>query len=134
MEDSSDPKKLLSHKELSRVTTKIAAAEKLTSAILVVALNREVFLGRPLVLLRVAAIAVASTFLLSFAIEVVARIFRADPRTVVTLVLVGTLKNYGLAAGLALALFSKKAAVPATVSTIFMIVYIIWLGFKRRWR
>ena len=36
------------------------------------------------------------------------------------------------AGGLALALFSKQTAVPATVSVIFMIVYIIWLGFKRR--
>jgi hypothetical protein len=33
---------------------------------------------------------------------------------------------------LALALFSKQTAVPATVSVIFMIVYIIWLGYKRR--
>jgi len=57
---------------------------------------------------------------------------RIESETITSLVLLGTLKNYGLAGGLALALFSKRTAVPATVSVIFMIVYIIWLGFKRR--
>jgi len=51
-----------------------------------------------------------------------------------SLLLLGTQKNTGLAAGLALALFSDQTAIPATVSTIFMIVYIIWLSFKRRFR
>ncbi len=49
-----------------------------------------------------------------------------------SLVLLGTLKNYGLAGGLALALFSRKTSVPATVSAVFMIVYIIWLELKLR--
>jgi BASS family bile acid:Na+ symporter len=50
-----------------------------------------------------------------------------------SLVLLGTQKNTGLAAGLALALFSEKTAVPATISTIFSLVYFIWLSFKQRW-
>jgi BASS family bile acid:Na+ symporter len=53
------------------------------------------------------------------------------PEKVLTsLVLLGTLKNYGLAGGLALALFSKNTSVPATVSAVFMIVYIIRLELK----
>ena len=55
-----------------------------------------------------------------------------DSTTVTSLVLLGTIKNYGLAGGLALTLFSKDTAVPATVSTIFMTVYILWLGFKSK--
>jgi len=43
-----------------------------------------------------------------------------------------TLKKYGLAGGLALAFFSKNTSVPATVSSAFMTVYIIWLEFKGR--
>lgn len=100
----------------------------------VVGLNREVFLGRPLSLLPVVAIAAASTFLLGWIIERMGFLFRIDPDTVISLVLLGTLKNYGLAAGLSLALFNEKTAVPATVSAVLLIVYIIWLGFKRRWR
>jgi BASS family bile acid:Na+ symporter len=59
-------------------------------------------------------------------------LFSIDPKTLTSLILLGTLKNYGLAGGLALTLFSKQTAIPATVSVIFMIVYIIWLGFKRQ--
>jgi len=43
------------------------------------------------------------------------------------------LKNYGLRAGLSLALFSKRTPVPTTVSVFFLIAYIILLGFKQRW-
>ncbi|NIS60901.1 MAG: hypothetical protein GTO13_09430 [Proteobacteria bacterium] len=98
----------------------------------IVGLNRAVFLDHPLSLVPVALIALASTFFLGFVIEKLGGLFRVDPRTLTSLVLLGTLKNYGLAGGLALALFSNRTAVPATVSVIFMIVYIVWLGFKRR--
>ena len=98
----------------------------------IVGLNRAIFLGQPLSLIPVALIAFASTFLLGFTIEKVTGMLRIESETITSLVLLGTLKNYGLAGGLALALFSKRTAVPATVSVIFMIVYIIWLGFKRR--
>ncbi len=96
----------------------------------IVALNRRVFLDNPLSLLPVGLIALATTFLLGWAIERAAGLFRIDPPTATSLVLLGTIKNYGLAGGLALALFSRETAVPATVSTIFMTVYIIWLGMK----
>jgi BASS family bile acid:Na+ symporter len=98
----------------------------------IVGLNRHLFLHQPLSLAPVAAIALASTFVLGEVIERVARLCRLAPDTTVSLVLLGTLKNYGLAGGLALSLFGQQTAVPATVSTIFMIIYIIWLGFKRR--
>jgi len=96
----------------------------------IVALNRDVFLSHPLSMLPVALIALASTFLLGWAIEGMGRLFGIHPKTVTSLVLLGTIKNYGLAGGLSLALFSRQTAVPATVSTIFMIVYVIWLGVR----
>jgi BASS family bile acid:Na+ symporter len=98
----------------------------------VVGLNQEVFVAQPLRLLPVAAIAVGSTFLLGFIIERITRALRIDPQLSTTLVLLGTLKNYGLAGGIALALFSKQTALPATVSTVFMIVYIVWLSLRKR--
>jgi BASS family bile acid:Na+ symporter len=99
----------------------------------IVGLNRGIFLKEPLSLLPAAVIALASTFLLGYVIEGMGRIFRVDSKKITSLVLLGTLKNTGLAAGLALTLFNEKTAVPATVNAIFMIVYIIWLSFKRRW-
>jgi len=65
-------------------------------------------------------------------IEGMGKVTHVLPKTLVSLLLLGTLKNYGLAGGLALTLFSKETSVPATVSSVFMIVYIVWLEFKRR--
>ena len=98
----------------------------------IVGLNRNLFLSQPLLIAPVAFIAMASTFLLGFGIERFGRLLRVDKEKMISLVLLGTHKNTGLAAGLALSLFSDKTALPATVSTIFMIVYIIWLGLKGR--
>jgi BASS family bile acid:Na+ symporter len=99
----------------------------------IVGLNQDVFIRQPLSLVPVAAIAIASTFFLGLVIECVGKVFRIDPKITTSLVLLGTIKNYGLAGGIALALFSKQTALPATVSTIFMFVYVIWLGFRARW-
>lgn len=99
----------------------------------IVGLNHDVFVNRPLSLAPVAIIAVLSTFLLGLIIEWIVRKLHFDKKRTTSLVLLGTLKNYGLAGGISLAFFSKQTALPATVSTVFMIVYVIWLGFKRRW-
>jgi len=99
----------------------------------IVGLNQDIFTHQPMKLLPVAAIAVGSMFALGLIIEWVGKLFRIDPQTTMSLVLLGTIKNYGLAAGIALSLFSKESALPATVSTIFMFIYVIWIGFKQRW-
>jgi BASS family bile acid:Na+ symporter len=98
----------------------------------IVGLNRELILSQPLSLSPVIFIALLSTFLLGWGIEKVGGLLHIPQKVLTSLVLLGTLKNYGLAGGLALALFSKKTSVPATVSTVFMVVYIIWLEFRVR--
>ena len=98
----------------------------------IVGLNRNLFLGQPLLIAPVAFIALASTFLLGFGIEAIGRLLGVSREKKISLMLLGTHKNTGLAAGLALTLFSDKTALPATVSTIFMIVYLIWLSLKGR--
>jgi BASS family bile acid:Na+ symporter len=97
-----------------------------------VGLNREVFLYRPSILVPVAVIALASTFLLGWLIEMAGGALKINRPTLTSLVLLGTLKNYGIAGGLALTLFGNKTAMPAAVSCVFMVVYIIWLNFKQR--
>ena len=97
----------------------------------IVGMNREMFLHDPLALAPTAIIVIASTFVLGWLIEIVCkRILQIPDGTVTSLVLLGTLKNYGIAGGLALALFGKEAASPSTVSSIFMIIYIIWLEWE----
>ncbi|MBN2397301.1 MAG: hypothetical protein JXI32_02890 [Deltaproteobacteria bacterium] len=98
----------------------------------IVGLNHDIFFQEPLRLLPVALIAAASMFVLGLIIEWTGRLFSITPQTTMSLVLLGTIKNYGLAAGIALALFSKESALPAAVSTIFMFIYIIWMDIRKR--
>ena len=95
----------------------------------IVGLNRDLFLHQPLTLLSPMAIALISTFGLGWAINGAARLLGLGREITVSLVMLGTLKNAALAGGLALSLFNKQTAVPATVSSIFLIVYFIWLSF-----
>ncbi len=97
----------------------------------IVALKRELFLGGPLSLVSVACIAVASMFVLGAIRGRVGRLFNMAAPTITSLVLLGTVKNYGLAGALALGLFEQRTAVPAAVSSAFVVVYLICLGFQK---
>lgn len=98
-----------------------------------IALNRDIILGRTLTLLPVAALSLISMFVLGFLIDWVLGLFHIPKETRTSLVLLGTLKNQGMAGGFALTLFSQEAALPAAVSTMVMIGYVIWLDFMKRW-
>jgi len=95
----------------------------------IVGLNRSLIMDNPLALITPMAIGLIVTFLLGWGISFVARLAGLKRETTVTLMLLGTLKNAALAGGLALSLFGKATAVPATVCAIFLIIYFIWLSF-----
>jgi BASS family bile acid:Na+ symporter len=95
--------------------------------------NRDIFLIHTTTLLPVVFIAIITMFILGFLIDRVCLLFQISTETRTSLVLLGTLKNQGLAGGLALTLFSQEASLPAAVSTMIMIFYVIWLDFKKRW-
>jgi BASS family bile acid:Na+ symporter len=98
----------------------------------IVGLNQQVFLTQTMSLLPVAIISFASTFLLGWIIESVSKFSGLEKKKITSIVLLGTLKNYGLAGGLALSFFDTKTALPSTVSVVFMIIYIIWLEWKKK--
>jgi bile acid:Na+ symporter, BASS family len=98
-----------------------------------VGLNRETILREPPILIPVGAILFVTTFLLGFLIEFIGRRLKTSEGNLVSLVLLGTMKNQGIAGGLAISLFSKEAAMPAAVSSIFLILFFIWLDVKRNW-
>jgi BASS family bile acid:Na+ symporter len=95
----------------------------------IVGLNRELFLHNPTALIAPVMIALISTFGLGWVISWVARLLGVGHEKTISLIMLGTLKNAALAGGLALSLFNKQTAVPATVCAIFLIVYFIWLSF-----
>jgi len=97
-----------------------------------VGLNREVLLSQPSSLIPAAVITVTTTFLLGYLIERAGRILQLDPKKVISMILLGTSKNAGFAAGLALTLFDRQTAIPSTIQTIFMLSYVIFLDLKKR--
>ncbi len=98
----------------------------------VVGLNRGVFLSQPSSLIPAAVITITTTFLLGYVIERAGRLLQVDPKKVISMVLLGTSKNAGFAAGLALTLFGRQTAVPSTIQTISMLSYVIFLDLKTR--
>ena len=95
-------------------------------------LNRDILISRPLFLAPVVFIAFASTFLLGWLIEKSACLLGIRADRITSLVLLGTLKNSGLSGGLALTLFSREASIPSAVCSIFLILYFLWLDFRKR--
>ena len=100
----------------------------------VIGLNRQAFFTEPDVLLRLSIIAIMSSFGLSYVIEYGAKKFHIKQETVISLILVGTMKNFGLASGILLALLSGRAAIPASIMVIFFVLLPLWLGvhFKKK--
>ncbi len=98
----------------------------------VVGLNRDLLIDQPGRLVPVAAIALFTTIGLGALIDGAGSLLNVRREGLIPVVLLGTLKNYGLAGGLALTLFDRVSAVPATVSSIFLVVYIIYLDLVGR--
>jgi BASS family bile acid:Na+ symporter len=89
----------------------------------IIGVNRDLIFGEPSVIAPVAIVVFAGTFILGFLIEKICRLLKIDQKNIVSLVLLGTMKNQGIAGGLALSLFQKEAALPSAVYSIFMITY-----------
>jgi BASS family bile acid:Na+ symporter len=96
-----------------------------------VGLNHQVIVSNPLSLIPSALLAFVTTFLLGTILDRGGRLLRIDPKKNVCITLLGTSKNAGFAAGLALTLFSREAAIPMTVQTILMLAYVIYFDFSR---
>jgi bile acid:Na+ symporter, BASS family len=98
----------------------------------IIGVNRDLLFSRPLTIVPIAGVVFATTFVLGWAIQKTCVLFKADKKNIISLVLQGTLKNQGIAGGLALALFEKEAALPSAVYSIFMIFYIMWLDWRKK--
>jgi BASS family bile acid:Na+ symporter len=98
----------------------------------IVGLNRQAFFGDFDILARIMAIAFITSFILGLALYLGVRILRISRGTGVSMILMGTTKNYGLASGILLTIFGERAALPASVFAVFGVMHIVWLGFLFR--
>lgn len=96
----------------------------------VIGLNRETFTSEPMTLLSVSVVALMCTFLLSYLIDWTFKHFGFSKADRISFILLGTRKNYGLAAAIALEFFSPRTAIPTAVAVAFAIISFIWLTFS----
>ena len=97
-----------------------------------IAVNRDLIFAKPLLLVPVAIVVFIATFVLGFVVAKTAALMGVARENIVSLVLLGTLKNQGIAGGLAIALFAGETALPSAVYSIFMIIYIMWLDWRKK--
>jgi BASS family bile acid:Na+ symporter len=97
----------------------------------IIGVNRDLIFSQPLSILPIAGVVFATTFVLGWAIQKTCVLFKVDKKNIISLILQGTLKNQGIAGGLAIALFEKEVALPSAVYSIFMILYIMWLDWRK---
>ncbi|MFC1873704.1 hypothetical protein ACFLYX_00190 [Chloroflexota bacterium] len=95
----------------------------------IIGLNRQAFFGEYDILLKLAIIAIVTSFGLSYAIELISKAFHVRQETFISLILVGVMKNFGLASGILLALFSERATIPTSIMVVFFLFRTLWLGF-----
>ncbi len=96
-----------------------------------VALNRDLFLREPLVLLRTGAVCLAATFGVGLLGEGLLRRAGVAQSERVSLQLFATVKNSGFATATGLALAGERASVPGAVMSAVIVLWLIWLEVRR---
>ena len=97
-----------------------------------IGVNRDLIFSRPMALLPLAGTVFCATFVLGWIIQKSGEILKIEKSNLISLVLQGTLKNQGIAGGLAIALFEKETALPSAVYSVFMILYVMWLDWRKK--
>ncbi len=90
-------------------------------------LNRDILVGQPDTLMKLSIICFCCTFVLTYGINVVSKSLNADRHQRMSLILLGTRKNTGLAAVIALSFYGPEAAIPSGVAAFFAVFNLIWL-------
>lgn len=80
----------------------------------------------------IAAIAFICAFLFPFVIRQIGLYFHSSENKINSFLLMGTMKDYGIAGGIALILFSQEVALPSLIFAIFSFIYINWFKYRMR--
>lgn len=76
-------------------------------------------------------IAALSILLVFFAFRKIARMLKVAEDKIISLLLLGTMKNYGMAGGLALLMFSEKVAFASLAFAVINFFYANWLAYRK---
>lgn len=121
----------------SRAVAKVSMGKRTNTALInlsfavlifaVAGANRSAFLGDPLIVLAISGAAAIRTFGIGFGTELALKRAKVVKSERTAYVLFASYKNLGLTATLAIALFPRIAAVPATICIVFEVVWVIFL-------
>jgi len=78
----------------------------------------------------IALTAFVSIFFFAFMIRKIGLYFHVNESKITSFLLMGTMKDCGLAGGIALILFNRDAALPALIFAVFTLIHINWLKYK----
>lgn len=96
----------------------------------ITATNRDLLVRWSLDLTLIAVVASVCVILAAFVILKIGGFFHLAENKIISLLLLGTMKNYGLAGGIALIIFSSVSALPALIFAAVNFVYTNWLQYK----
>ncbi len=94
----------------------------------VIGLNQASFFQNYNHLLRISLIAFLTTFPLFHLLRYILRKLKVKEEEIITMALLGTIKNSGFAAALAITLFDQIVSIPGAVISAIYALYMIWLG------
>ncbi len=98
----------------------------------IVGINRDYLSSHPELIPKFIVIAFLLTFGLGWIIDKAGKVFVINKSKRTSMVLLSTLKNYGIASGLAIQFFPPESALPPVVCNMIMILYFIWLSIRFR--
>ncbi len=96
----------------------------------VIGLNQKSFLEQPNILIKILLIAFITTFLGFNLLNIILKKMGINQKDRTSMILLGTIKNSGFAAAIALTLFNETTSIPGAIISAIYALYLIWLGAK----
>lgn len=98
----------------------------------VIGLNQKTLLEQPNILIKVSLIAITTTFLGFILLNIILKKMGINQKDRTSMILLGTFKNSGFAAAIALTLFDETTSIPGAIISAIYALYMIWLGGKHQ--
>jgi BASS family bile acid:Na+ symporter len=97
-----------------------------------IGLNRSIFFDEPKILGKISIICMVTIIGLGFLYEFITKRLKIGRKLSSCIILLGTIKNGGFAVATSLALFGDSASLPGAISSIFTIIFLLYLSFRAR--
>jgi bile acid:Na+ symporter, BASS family len=94
--------------------------------------SRNFFINWSYDIFIIALIAFGSTFLFYFLIRRIGYYLHEEENKINFFILLGTMKDCGLAGGIALIVFSPEVALPSLIFAVFTFIYMNWIKYRTR--